>query len=713
MSYTIAGLQNRVKNSTAYSEELGLMLVANGEESPYVLSAQGEKIPCGITPPILAPTISDVSSGNLINGHYVVYSIVYASENSFPSVAPVIYSNPSPNSDPYEITGSGDRKLRITFPGIESSFVTHVYVYRTDGTHTTAELATVAANAGLLYYVEKIANTTGSLTVDDNILINVGNDVIQLINFATQTFRFIVWDGSYFWGFGNHAFVGRATWDIDGSFTLVNTVTDKFYGGRNLQYLTFDGISTGGIDGRGTFLFKQTGDFTGQSVGLDNSDLNLPSSSTGNIVIIGPSANLYRSGYRNPFQWGYLQSIGGIYTPVEWVLKVAGSVGTAIAIVPDQQLLKLDMEFPALCVTYSLQTAATDVFNSTQRQVSKLYSITSHFSQFVAISKGKQVLWGMDFKNKAIIESDGYSQVPVSGPISILLRQLTSNRSLQLLSHGLYDPQTECNLIWLSTSAVDGVGAPTSFDLCIYNHAPTDFWGVLQDYAILSSAAIEDANSSERKILLGTENGYLGQAFDPVTYGNWLPANSLTSGFINLASINSIRRSEGQDDFDLTRFGMIGNYCLVVDNQGLNPQLMRISAVTFDTLTFSSNFKIIPTVSDDTGLVPGQWQFFIGLIELSVLKYFDNGEPSTDKAPSEYWATLSNAGQPLLQYFSEHSNQSSNSILLQQDDALDAWFTKMELPSTKVKTFGLRLIERSYLPTKFYNFTLTSGKDGK
>jgi len=556
-----------------------------------------------------------------------------------------------------------------------------------------------------MYYVGSVAN--GTLTYVDNLETNIGNDLVDYTNFVAPQFRFVVWDGSYYWGFANHPFRASATWGLDGTITLDNPSTDKFWGGRDNQFITFDGVSTGGIDGRGTYLFEQTGDYTGKVILEDGSDTTLPSTTSGVIVIIGPSANLYRSAYRNPFAWGYLANIAGSYIPALWEVKIAGSLGTAIAVMPDQQLLKLDMEFPALCLTFSLQTSGTDVFEQTRRQVSRLYSVTSHFSQFPAIAAGRQVLWGFDFKNLAVVQSDGYTQVPISGPISILLRKLSRNRSLHLLSHGIYDPVTEINAIWLPSQDVDLAGAPVQFDLCVYQHAPTGFWGVFADYGILCSAAVEDAVTSQRNVLVGTESGFVGKAFDVSTYGNWLPSDSIVQGYIRSATIGSITRAEGHDDFNPLDAGLIGNFCLIVNSQGLNPQLVKITGVTFDTLSFDTDLSPIPTTTDETGIVEGeQYQFFIGLIELRVLKYFDEGNPSADKTPREYWAIMSEADCPRLEFLPEHEEEPSLSIPLKQDSDLDAWFTKKDLPTKKGKTYGLAVVERSYNPTRFFNFSV-------
>lgn len=703
MPILISGLQNRVKNSAAYAEELGLMLIANGEEKPYLLTAQGEKIPAGIDIPLAAPTVADHSTGNLTNGNYVVYKVVYVAENSFPLIANVIYSNPSPQSSVYHITGSGNRSTTVTFAGTSNSLVTHVYLYRTD-LQTTSVLAQTAADAGLLNFVSKVSNVIGSLSIIDNTLSVLGNDPIQLLNFTVPQFRFVVWDGSYFWGFANHPFYANATWETDGTITLDNPSLDKFWGGRDNQYITFDSVHSGGIDNRGTYLFKQTGSYTGKVILANGSDDTLPSSVSGNIVITGDTATLHRSGYRNPFQWGYLQNIGGIYVPSLWLLKISGSLGTAIAIIPDQQLLKLDMEFPALCLTFSLQSSSTDVFQQTRRQVSRLHSVTSHFSQFAAISGGRQVLWGMDYKNLAIIESDGYTQVPVSGPISILLRQLSRDRSLHLICHGIYDPTTECNCIWLSSDKTET--SPFRFDLCVYQHAPTGYWGMFSDFGILASAPIEDPVTSERSILVGTENGFLGKAFDETTYGNFLPFDSLLSGSICQATSTTITRAEGQDDFNPADAGLIGNYCIIVDPNGLNPQIVKITAATNDTLTFGTPLSPAPFSSVDSGLIEPQWKFFIGLIELRMLKYFNSGEPAMDKVPREYWSTLEDANNPQIEFYPEHETEPQMATALQQDASLDSWFTKLKFSTEKKKSYGLALVERSYSPTKFFDFTL-------
>lgn len=707
MSIVITGGQTRVKNSAAYADELGLMLIANGEEMPYLLTAQGEKVPAGIPSSSVVPTAVVDGAGNLVDTKWYIWAYAYVAENAFPVVGARIYSNPSGLSAALQITG-GDKKVDVTMTVSDNYLVTHVYLYRTEAADTQL-LAETAAAAGLLYFVDKTANTAGpTVDIEDNSVTNLGNDPISYINFTVPQFRFVIWDGNYYWGFGNHPFQAEAEWDgVTGIVTLQNPDTDKFYsGGRNGQYITFDGISTGGIDGRGTFLFEEIDEFSGQVVDEDGAPVTLPSTTSGTIVIIGESATLYRSAYRNPFAWGYLKNIAGEYIPSQWILKIAGSIGTAIAIVPDQQILKLDMEFPALCVTFSLQAADTEAFEQTKRQISRLHSVTSHFSQFAAISKGRQVLWGMDFKTLSVVECDGYTQVPISGPISILLRKLSKNRAFHMISHGIYDTQTEINAIWLSTEDVDSDDSEAMIDLCIYQHAPTGFWGIIADYGILCSAPIEDAATSQRNILVGTEDGFLGRAFDPASYGNWLPNNSIHQGFIEAASANSITRAQGQDDFLPTDSGLIGNFVIITNPNGLISQIRKITAMTSDTIYFDVPLNPIPATTDP-GLYPeDQWKFFIGLIELRVLKYMDEGTPSTDKAPREIWATFTDAELPSVHFYPEYAEEPVAALPLNQDTDTDGWRNKFEFPTKKGKSFGLAIIERSYLATKFRNFTI-------
>lgn len=693
MSTIITGRQNLTKNSAAYSEELGIMLIANGEEKPYILTPNGTIFPAGLPAPD-APTIANGSAGLLTAGMWVKYVVVSASDNLFPTINTRVSSNPSDPSTTFHIpTGTGNRKVNVTVNRVDSANVYRLRIYRTP-LQASEALADIAGDAGQYYYVGDVANPgAGTVIFEDNLIANEGNEFVDFTNHSVPTFKFVVYDGSFFWGFGNHPLRINAMWLEDGTF-----VSDtKFYGGRDGQYITFDGVTTGGFDGQGTFIFEQTGEFTGRIQDAEGEDLSFLADGEGVAIIQGESATLYRSKYRNPFGWGYSRSIVGEFVPELWQLKVSGSLGTAIGLIPDQSLLKLDMEFPALCVTFNLQTAATDNFGNTRRQLSRLYSVTSHFSQFAAVSGGRQVLWGMDYKNLAIVESDGVSQQPVSGPISTILRLLSAKRANHLLAHGAYDAQLEINCLWLSSQACDESDSEFALDLCVYQHVPTGFWGIINDYGILSSAVVEDVATSRRRILVGTEFGFLGRAFEPGVYGNWIPPQGLLSGVVASSTITSITRNPTDGDFALGSSSIQYNYLVLVSPDGLTTHVVNILGFTAASLYYDKLLN--PPVE-------AGWRFFIGLIEVSLLKYFNRGTPATDKAIKEFWATITEAQNPTVLYYPHTADEPIKEVALKEDGETGGWFNKLDFPNKKVKAYGLRLIERSYNPTTVYDITI-------
>lgn len=693
---TVTGLQNRTKNCFAVSEELGLVLISNGEEVPYIMTPFGQVLTAGIPAPTTLPVASDGGAGSITDAKWVVYAYAYAMDNAFPLIASSIVGQPI-LSAPYQITGGGPRSVNITFIESTNAQINAIHIYRTALADSSDE-AQLLADAGEMYLIATLDNDTDLSPYLDDALAVEGGTLIELQNFTVPQFRFCVFDGDYFWGFGNYPLSGDGDWTTDGQVIFSGfTTTDKFYSGRNGQYITFQDVTSGGIDGKGTFIFKYVSETSGQTIDENGDDLAIGTSGSGRFTIQGESATLYRSAYRNPFSWGYLQNVGGIYVPSIWQLKVGGGFGSAIAVVPNQNLLKLDMEFPTLCITFNLAAAANDQFESTKQVLSRIYSITSHFSQFPAISNGQTVLWGMDYKNFAVVESNGLSQLPISGPISTLLRQLTTNRYNHRLSHGVQDSRAELNAIWLTTNDPDSTFL---IDYCIYYHWPTGFWGVVRDYSVLCSASIESLDTGERLTFVGTQEGYVGRAFDPTTFGNWLPNEGIYSGIISAATSLTITRTASEGDFSPSVDGYVGNYIIVVSPDGLQSEIRIIESLDESTITVDTDF----TLSVSSG-----WKFFIGLIEVNLLKYFDNGTPSEDKIPIEYWATLNEVDSnnpPYIQYLPEHSSVPTVSIPLKQDDDNDIWFTKKGFPTNLGKSFGLKLVDRSYSEFKFYNFTL-------
>lgn len=694
MSVVIPNRQQLVQNCYAYASDLGIMLVSNGEERPFVLSPDGLLVNAGFLAPTNTPTVADNGMGNLPDTKFCVYAVVYVMKDAYPNIGRRQRSNPSAYSIPFQINSGGvDRQNTVSFVGSAATNITHVEIYRTDF-HLDADTAQLAAEAGSLFYLGEVTNTVGALTYDDNIASNIGNDPIELDNFEAPQFRFCVFDGEYFWGFANHPLLSTATWTSAGVVTMTGTGIELFANGRTDQFVTFDTVTTGGIDGRGTFKFKYVSSGTFQTVDDEGADLSIGALGSGDVVVSGPPADLYRSKYRNPFAWGYMRAYTDVFVPERWAIRVSGSLGTAIAIFPDQNLLKLDMEFPALCVSYNLQTSSTDVFETTRRTVSRAYSVSSHFSQFEAVSNGQNLLWGMDFKNYAIIESNGVSQQPISGPISSILKSLAPSRILQLLSHGIYDPYTEINAIWVSVGGAE-VGADFKNDLCIFHHAPTGYWGVVDDYDISCSASIEDANSSRKRILVGTESGHVGYAFQPGVFGNWLPPTGSKQGTVTAVAGDGSYIETGDASISASNEG---GYVIIVSPDGLTEQVRLIYGVGGGgRLAFNKPLDLSTPVGS---------KFFIGLIKVSVLKYFDKGMPSTDKMLAELWATISGASAPKVRYYLEHSKSPTASLDLKRDSALDAWFAKTGFPTKKLKTFGVEIVDHTYDEIRFFNMTI-------
>ncbi len=186
--------------------------------------------------------------------------------------------------------------------------ITHIYIYRT-AVAVSEMQAQLAADAGDMYLVGKIINgVTPFPTFEDNTLAVEGNALMESANHVTPQFRYCVWDGNYFWGFGNHPFRVNATWTSSGAIIISPSSNDKFWIGRDGQYITFDNVLSGGIDNRGTFKFKYVSETIGQVA--DKDGVNLPmTAGAGQIVVHANGATLYRSAYRNRFSCDHMKNI--------------------------------------------------------------------------------------------------------------------------------------------------------------------------------------------------------------------------------------------------------------------------------------------------------------------------------------------------------------------------------------------------------------------
>lgn len=721
----ISSAQQRSKDSYAASATVGLCLRSNGEETVKVIDAKGRVFLAGITPPTVAPTVADSAAGTLTNGKWVAYAYVYAS-TLFPFVETdnaidgKLYprSNASPASTGFQVgvTGgvvAGARALTVTVTKTTTTEIDVIWVFRT-ALFASLQEAETAAAAGQMFFSTELVNDgiAGTTSYVDDTLLDSA-DQVQSDNYVAPQFQFCVFYDPYWWGFGNLPFQAAASWDNShtaATAKITLTGTDTWFDGRNGQNVTLDGITTGGFDGAGTFKFLWLTSTTA-TLTLDGvTPVALPSTGTGNVLIQGVATTLYRSKVRNPFAWGLTQTIGDVIVPQLYAFKVGGGLGTALATVPNNPTLKLDTEYPTSCYTLNLRSAGMESFEGTLRRISDVYSVTAHFSQFAAVTQsGESVLWGIDFKNFAILQCDGVTQIPISGPIPKMLRSLTVDRSRQLFSHGVYDPQTELNCLWVSS-----VAGLSLVNTLIYCHAPTGFWGFSNDLDVLSSASIQDTLTGARKTFVGTQTGIFGQALVPNVWSNWLPNSGVYTGTIESATGTTIT-IPAESGFNTSDDGIIGNWCLLTDADGQQEQWARISDRSTFTLTFDWIRSLVGGGTAAFNPVPAAgWKFFIGLIECELLKYFDFNLPQTDKRLMEIWLTqqgVDTASQgTIIRFYRERANTYTQFASLQNvyadDGESDAWYQKNEIPSELVKMFGLKFINRGYQQWKFINLIL-------
>lgn len=714
----ITGAQKRSKDSFAASPVVGLAIRANGEEKPKVIDARGNVYDAGITAPTVAPSVSDNGAGTLPHNKYAGYAYVYAT-SAFPFVETDLAINgklyPRSNSSPvtiYQYTGTGNRKVSGLVTKTTAAGIDKIWLFRT-AFFATSDEASVAAAAGTMFFVTELTNSGGAGTVawtDDNAV--SGTDQMQVDNFASPQFQFVAYYDPYWWAIGNLPFTAAASWNNShtgstGKITL--TGTDTWFNGRDGQNVTLTGITTGGFDGLGTYKILNLTTTTA-TITIDGvTPVALSATGTGTVTVQGPATTLFRSKPRNPFAWGLIETIGSANVPRVYGFKIGGGLATALAVVPNSPTLKIDCELPTKCYTLNLRAAGTPAFEATLRSISDIYSVSAHFSQFPAVTQnGQTVLWGLDYKNFAILQSDGISQIPISGPIPKILRSLTKDRTRQLLAHGCYDPRTELNCIWVST-----VNSISLVNYLIYQHAPTGFWGFANEQDILASAAIQDTLTGETKTFVGTQSGLLGQAFVEGNYKNWTPDTGTKTGICSSATSTSITVSGAT--FNTTDPGMVGNWVLLTNSTGGQEQLARISAVTATVLTFDWIRPYVGGVTTAFNPVPtAGWKFYVGLIECRLLKYFDFNMPQSDKQLMELWLTQENADTTsvgtLIRYYKERATTYTQFAPVQAlyDDlsGSDAWYVREDVPSELTKMFGLEIINRGYEQWRFINMVL-------
>ncbi len=528
------------------------------------------------------------------------------------------------------------------------------------------------------------------------------------------------------------------TWVYSGTVWNLNVASVvKWFDGRDGQPFTLSGNATGGFDGLGGFKFKWVTAYSA-TVTTDGTTPVVPTTvGQQNVTIQGPPTTLYRSKSRNPLSWGWTEVIGTLSEAQIWAEKVGGGIATALNALPNEPILKIDIEYPTLCRTYNLQAADNlRDFVSTKRDISRIYSVSANFSQFAATTQnGNSVLWGIDFKNYAILQCDGVTQVPISQAIPRLMRSLTKDKSQQLLAHGIYDSFTELNCIWVALE-----NSPNLVDLLIYQHAPTGFWGTAYEKDVLCSATIQDSSLGIIQTFVGSQSGLYGRAFVEDVYQNWAPTsyggitNLLYGTIATIVSANSLAIGLTTTDVTASNYfieddtnapGMIGNWCLITDSNGENEVWCRIKDIATTTSTGDTlKFDRFIIRGDDTvynefpgalGVTAG-WLFHVGVIECALRKFYDVGKPFLDKQLLEAWVTQQNVDvnldkTTLFRYSTERQLGYDTQFEMTQTlddngDPTDTWATKQEIDAESHKSFTLEIINRGYTQWKILNMAL-------
>lgn len=541
MSLIIATkIQNTVPDSIEYADDIALAVRANGEQRTSFIDLAGNVYNAEIPAAINAPTLvgfTAAADGVTPVGFYG-YKYVFAAETRYPlvdggnakggSIAP--RGNPSPSLVVHLVADSNYINLSLLV--CDRKDISHIWVFRSVNYSTAAD-AQLATDAGLCFYVGKVANAPGTGTVAfEDKLPSPGLDQIEFDNFAAPTFKYVRYIPPYFWGIGNDPLTIPVQWNGQ-----IVTITDgsQWFDGRNGQQASINAVTTGGIDGFGTFIFRagDTAGFNQQQNciltkdGITPETLS-PATGTGYITIQGDGTVLFRSKPRNPFAWGETQTIGAAKLAQIYALSIARGNASAIIGLPEDQGLKIDFKNPSSCYILNLRLAGTPEFASSLRLISS-YSISAHSSQFVAsvksnstvetVQKVRKVLWGWDSDTFAILQSDGTDQVPISDPIFQTLRLAVKDPYRIRFAHGLCDDENELNCLWIPFVGADNFasGYPGGLlykqtpltDLMIYQHIPSGTWGFVNHQDLTSANLVRDLNLNKIRIVGGTEQGLI------------------------------------------------------------------------------------------------------------------------------------------------------------------------------------------------------------
>lgn len=656
-------VQNIAPDSIAYADDLQLGIRANGEERTSFIDLAGNIYNAEIPEALNAATFTGLTAAanGLTPVGFYGYRYVYVAPDRYPlvdggksiggSIAP--RGNPSPI---LVVNMNVDLNyVNLTIPPNDRKDITEAWIFRTTN-YTTSADATLAANAGLCFYVGKVTLTPGgaSSSFQDTIPV-VGVEQIEFDNFSAPTFKYCRYIPPYFWGIGNDQLVVPVQWE--GKIVTITNSHFMWFSGRNGQFATLSGVTTGGIDGRGLFIFK-AGDeagFNEQSRAIltingSTAQTLSPTTGTGFLVINGIGSILYRSKFRNPFAWGVTNVIGSSQQPEIYTIRVAAGQASALIGLPDDEQLKIDFKNPSACYMYNLRLADVPEFSTTRRKISD-YSVGNHRSQFFATgSEGKKVIWGWDPDTFAILQSDGTYQIPMSEMVWKTLRAAVRDPFRIQFASGFCDEENQLNCICIPFQGEGNYEAdyPASqykqtslIDLNIYQHYPSQKWGYNFEYDLTAAAQVRDLNVNKLKIIGGSDTGLLfymndNAKFDNLHYyGPFVPTS-----FDRTSSPNSLVFPAGTFS-GVTNADLVGLWGFLYTKAFANARgqtFLRILSLTSDTLYFDmvmypydggnitnifNGFVNDPLLTD--------CKFAIGVIPKSFFKLFDFGNPTTLK----------------------------------------------------------------------------------
>lgn len=657
--------QNLRRDSYAPCSKIDLTLRSNGEEKVQVMDSLGNFYDAGITAPTIAATINTTGAGaGFPAAKHWAYRYVYVAQTAFPKVEAITTGggSPAPRSNPSPSVGTNasptaDREVII--PTTTDVKISHIWIYRTLFFDTVDE-ATTNSDAGNLYWIGSVANTiaTSTVTFTDDGSDLTGSEQIENDNFEAPQFSLCVFCSPYFYGIGNYDFVCNVSIADTGiiTFTPVNTPPEQWFNGRNSMSVRLLGINVGGYDGRGTFYFKY---LTGTTAQLcSDIALTIPTDAgftgTTQATVYGNSSTLYRSKPFNPLAWGVTNFINDIAVPSVYAYSIGGGHATAIAVLPSVSLLKIDFELPSQCVTFNLRNAGTDSFESSMRIVSNTYTAGSQSSQFLAtLAKGTNALWSFDPRSLTLIQCDGSAQIPVGDEVFETLRDINQDTDHLFYVNGCYHSRLDLNLIFLN----DGRSGSTKTSHCVYFHAPTGYWGLIDIINVITSAEVTHPITKEKIVLVGTYEGLLGEFGQADTYANWAIPNNFcvfgvsdgAGGYQGQAQTNGyeVEVSPATLTSDHVGIWFTAIFTNATDPNNIETYRRYIRVVTVNSsTTFTADLVLDETFAEAGPMPVALWnsstirvEIYIGLMEIQLGKFFNAKLPTIGKKIESVWYT--------------------------------------------------------------------------